>query len=204
MESTPPNAEQKDVRQVTSATATRRKSSLGKQFRHTFIGGDAKTAWQYMVAGVIVPMAKEMIVEAMSSGFERLIYGDTGRRHRTGNNPMAHVVGRIQYNQASQQARSAPPTMTGGPTMSRAARSRFDFDEIVISSRPDAEEVLSQMYEIVSRFGEVTVADFYSMVGVKAEHTDHKWGWRALPGASVGRVRNAGYFLSLPEPEHLG
>jgi hypothetical protein len=50
--------------------------------------------------------------------------------------------------------------------------------------------------------GEVSVADLYELLGVAADHTDQKWGWRTLGGASVRRVRD-GYLLDLPQPEPI-
>ena len=44
----------------------RRKKSLRKQFSETFVAGDAKTAVRYVVMDVLLPAAKDMIVEAGS------------------------------------------------------------------------------------------------------------------------------------------
>jgi hypothetical protein len=45
--------------------------------------------------------------------------------------------------------------------------------------------------------------DLYQMVGLDADHTDHKWGWTSLTGTSPRRVRE-GYILSgLPRPKPL-
>jgi hypothetical protein len=88
MDTFPPNSKKavdpapapKRVEQVTSAEAVRRRRRLGRQFSHTFFGGDAHTALEYMIGNVILPSVKEMMVEAASSGFERLIYGEARPR----------------------------------------------------------------------------------------------------------------------------
>lgn len=88
--------------------------------------------------------------------------------------------------------------------LSRQARVRHDFDEIVIPSRAEANEVLDQMFEFLSRYGVVKVFELYEMVGIRPDHTDHKWGWTSLPGAQVRTVKGGrGYLLDLPEPQPL-
>ena len=88
-------------------------------------------------------------------------------------------------------------------TMSQRGRARHDFDEIVLDSRAEAAEVIDTLTEVVSRYGEVSVADLYTMVGIRPNHTDEKWGWVELGDADVARVRG-GYLLDLPDPEPLG
>jgi hypothetical protein len=188
----------KRVERVTSS-AVRRRKPLGKQFKHTFFGGDARSAIEYMIAEVLVPAAKEAIVDAMSSGFEKLVYGESRRKRGPG--PMAGALGYVSYNR--QGAQRGPATVEP-QRMSRQARARHAFDEIVIGSRTEAEEVLDRMYDLLSRYDSVAVADLYDLTGIESSHTDHKWGWRELHGSGVGRVRGGGYVLDLPEPEPLG
>ena len=83
--------------------------------------------------------------------------------------------------------------------MSRQARSRHDFDEIVLETRAEAEEVIDRLFDLVSRYESATVADLYELVGLPSSHTDHKWGWTDVRGAGATRTRD-GYLLDLPEP----
>lgn len=86
--------------------------------------------------------------------------------------------------------------------MSRQSRARHQFDDIVLDERAEAEQVIDQLFDLVSKYGSATVADLYELVGLASTHTDHKWGWEELMGAGVSRVRG-GYLLDLPEPEPL-
>ena len=86
--------------------------------------------------------------------------------------------------------------------MSRRARASHDFDEIILASRVEAEEVIDRLFDLVSRYESATVADLYEMVGVTGNFTDDKWGWTNIRGAGVTRVRN-GFLLDLPRPEPL-
>lgn len=195
--SDPPKKE--PITRVTSAEAVRRKKSLGRQFRDTFIVGDAKSAMQYVIFDVLLPAAKDMFVEAGSQGIERLIFGET-RRHRGMRNPSSGATGYVSYNRMAMTHDRPSPI---GQHMSKRARARHDFDEIVLESRSEAEDVIDRLFDLVSRYDHATVADLYELTGLTSTHTDHKWGWSDLRGASVSRLRNQGYLLNLPDPTPL-
>jgi hypothetical protein len=191
--------EDKNVERITSGEVKRRKKSLRKQFSETFVAGDAKSALRYVVLDVLLPAAKDMIVEAGSQGIEKLIFGDS-RRYRGVTRPQTGPYGNIAYNRMSEPSYSR----LSGPqrALSRQARARHNFDEIVLDERAEAEEVIDRLFDLVSRYDTATVADLYELVGLPSSHTDHKWGWTRLQGAGVSRVRG-GYLLDLPEPEPL-
>lgn len=205
MEQFPPNsrkaetrAEPKAIERVTSAKAVRRKQPLGRKFRQTFFGGDARSAVEYMAVSVLIPAAKEAIVEAASSGFERLVYGDT--RPKRGR-PTSGPLGYVAYNrQGPARSDDRPPMPNRLPRQSRA---RHQFSDIVINSRQEAEEVIDRMFDLISKYDSASVADLYELTGLKSDHVDVKWGWNNLQGATVNRVRGGGYLLDLPEPGYL-
>lgn len=198
----PPNSkklqeeEPEDKKIEAVASGTRRKKPLGKRFRETFISGDAKTAATYVFFSVLMPAAKDMLVEAGSQGIEKLVYGEARRRGGPSAGPMGHIA----YNRMSQSNR---PPVGGGRQLSRRSRSTHDFDEIVLESRTEAEEVIDRLFDLVSRYESASVADLYELTGLESSHTDHKWGWTDIRGAAVARTRNGGYLLDLPTPEPL-
>ena len=202
----PPNSETskrgvpdgKDLSPVVTGSAVRRKRSLRRQFKETFVAGDARTAIQYAIFDVLLPAAKDTVVEVVQQGFEKLIFGDSRRRGST--RPQAGPTGYVNYSRYS----SAASRYSSGPerAMSRQARSRHNFDEIVLDQRAQAEEVIDRLFDLVSRYESASVADLYELVGLAATHTDNKWGWTDLSGAGVSRIRG-GYLLDLPEPEPL-
>jgi hypothetical protein len=190
----------KKLERVTSGEPVRRKKSLRKQFSETFVAGDARSAVSYVLMDVLLPAAKDMIVEAGSQGIEKLIFGDT--RRRGSRPPVAGPTGYVSYNRLSGPMSGGSRLPGPQRALSRAARSRHNFDEIVLNDRSEAEEVIDRLFDLVSRYDQATVADLYELVGLDSTHTDHKWGWEDLHGAGVSRVRG-GYLLDLPEPEPL-
>lgn len=87
--------------------------------------------------------------------------------------------------------------------MSRRSRAAHNFDEIILETRMEAEEVIERMAEYVERYDQASVSDLYQLVGVTGSFADEKWGWKDLRAASVTRVRNGGYLLDLPRPIEL-
>lgn len=183
--------EEKKVERITSEEPIRRKKGIGSKFRSTFLGGDARSATEYVIFGVLIPAAKDAIAEAGAQGIERLVFGESRSRKRT-SAPSGY--GKIDY--------TSPSKGKGRPDISRRARSQHEFDEIVLTSRQEAENVVDRLFDLLDRYNSVSVADLYDLVGVRSTHTDHKWGWTDLRGATVARVRN-GYLLDLPESETL-
>ena len=188
--------EDKKVERVTTSEPIRRKKGLGKQFKNTFFGGDAKGALYYVVFGVLVPAAKDALADAGAQGIERLIFGES--RHKR-SAPPSGTAGYISYN---RYASSGPKPPAPSRAISRRARSRHDFDEIVLRSRPEAEDVVDRLYDLISRYETASVADLYDLVGLNSTHADFKWGWTDLRGAGVTKIRE-GYLLDLPEPEPI-
>lgn len=199
--------EPKKLERVTSAEAVRRKRGLGRQFKETFIEGSARTALDYMVRDVIIPEAQATIVDALKGGIEKLILGESrSRRHHAPSSSSG--VGHFNYQGISSGSRpptSGKPTRPG-PMLSRRSRSQHDFDELVIGSRREAEEVIERMFDILSRYGSVPVADLYELTGLESTHVDYKWGWTDLRGAKAIGIKGGreGYLLDLPDPEPLG
>lgn len=180
------------VERITTSEPIRRKKGLGSKFKDTFFGGDGRTALQYVWFSVLIPAAKDALAEAGAQGIEKLIFGES-RRQRSG--PPSGPLGHIQYNRYSQGAQQRRQ-------ISQQARAKHDFDEIVLTSRQEADDVVDRLFDLVSRYGEATVADLYELVGIQSSHTDHKWGWMNLRGVGTVKV-SQGYLISLPQPVPL-
>lgn len=197
-----PEEKKQKVEKVIQSDVVRRKKPLGKRFTETFVGGDAKGVWAFVALDVLVPAAKDMFADAVSQGVERMIYGEAqSRGRRTGRRPGGNEP-YISYNRMSGSRRLGPPDDRSRDVMSRRARATHDFDEIILATRVEADEVLDRLYDLVGKYESATVADLYDLVGISGSYTDDKWGWVDLRGAGVVRVRN-GYLLDLPKPEPL-
>lgn len=191
----------KKVEKVVSGEVVQRKTPLGKRMANTFVGGDAKSVWNYILMDVLIPAAKDTMADATSQGVERMLFGEArSTSRRTGGRPNN---GHVSYNRYSGSATSRHPAMRDEPRQpSRRARASHDFGEIILATRVEAEEVIDRLFDLVSKYETATVADLYELVGATGQYTDDKWGWFDLRGAGVTRIRN-GYLLDLPKPEPL-
>jgi hypothetical protein len=190
----------KKVEQVTSAKVVRRRRPLGKTFKETFINGSARMAVEYMVAEVVIPGIQDAMIEAFQGGVERLIRGESRGRRGAPTPPSAY--GRVNYGaqfQSQTMPHAQPPR-----GISRGGKARHDFGELVLQSRHEADDVLSNLFDIINKYETVTVADMYALCGIEPTHVDYKWGWTSLEGAQIGRPRGGGYRLDLPAPSPLG
>lgn len=183
------------IEQITTGEVIRAKRSLRKRFTENFVGGDAGSVGSYVFFDVLLPAAKDMVADAMSMGVEKMLFGEarsTSRRGRMGGH------GHTNYSRLS----TSPSVRVDPRGPSRQARTQHNFDEIILEGRAQAEEVITNLYDLLEQYEAVTVKDLYELVGIKPEYTDEKYGWVDLRGASVSRVRN-GYLLDLPRPEYL-
>lgn len=198
-----PAPEEKKVEQVVSSDVVRRKKPVGKRLTETLIGGDARSVWGFVTLEVLVPAAKDMLADAVSQGIERMIFGEArSSSRRTGRRPGDPHISYNRMSGSNPRRFPGPPDDHHRHQMSRRGRASHDFDEIILGTRAEADEVIDRLFDLVSKYECATVADLYDLVGVSGSYTDNKWGWMDLRGAGVARVRH-GYLLDLPKPEPL-
>ena len=198
-----PETPDKKVEKVITGEVTRAKPSLGKKFATTFMGGDARTAWSSVVFDVLVPALKDMATDAFTQGIERMIYGDGAPRGR-GRSTSRYGTGTYtSYNRMSTPSRQGPTPRSDDPrTLPRRSRSMHNFDDIILETRAEAEEVLDRLFDLVDKYKVATVNDLYELVGITGAFTDEKWGWMDLRGTKIVRHRD-GYLVDLPRPEAI-
>lgn len=192
----------KKVERITSSDVVRRKKPLSKRFIETFTGGDAKGVWSYVWLDVLLPAAKNTMNDAVSQGFERMIFGDGRSSSRRSGGRPSGSNGYVSYNRYSPNTPRDSRHDEPRHQMSRRARSTHDFDEIILATRVEAEEVIDRLFDLVSRYEMATVSDLYDLCGISGNFTDEKYGWTDIRGSDIRRVRN-GYLLDLPKPEIL-
>lgn len=195
--------EEKKVEKVVTGKVERRKVPLGKRLAQTFVIGEAQSVGSYILFDILIPSIKDVIADVVSQGIERTLFGEArSSSRRTGHRP-GGSSGYTSYNRYSSPAPwNRDRQQEQRPSMSRRSRASHTFDEIILATRGEAEEVVDRLFELVERYDQASVADLYELVGLTGEFTDEKWGWKDLRGAGVTRINN-GYLLDLPRPEPL-
>lgn len=182
--------QEKKVEKVTSGKVVKQKKSLGKKFAETFLGDNIESVSSYIIYDIIIPAAKNMISDTVSNGIEMLLFGQT-RGSRTRRDRGKSYVSYSNYYKDRDRYRDRQ--------ISQRNRARHNFDDIILESRGEAEEVLSHLVDLTEDYGMASVADLYDLVGVTSNFTDNKYGWDNLSSGRVVPVRG-GYLLELPRP----
>lgn len=169
------------------------KETVAKKTVTRFFGGDPKDVAIYTLRDVLLPALKETLLDIICKGSERLIMGDNAPSNRNFRRYNGRINQYTSYN-----------SMYDGPSRLNVnrARSRYDFADILIDSRPKAEDILSRMNDLLDNYGVVRVSDFYNEVGVTGVYTDQNWGWTDLRGSSVRQVRG-GWVIEMPQAKDI-
>lgn len=182
-----------------------RKTPIGRRVLQTFLGGDAKSAWAYVLYDVIIPSSKDMVLDGFNSGLERLFLGESRsntRRGYGGRNSSNYNNYQSRFTRSDDRSSRTSRDRDDSRPVSKRGRATHDFSEIILGSRVEAQNVLDEMFQRIEKYDYCGVVDLYEMVGATPDFTDEKWGWMDLRGAGVTRVRT-GYLLDLPRPEPL-
>lgn len=181
-ESTP---EKKIEKVITGSVKSKKKSEIQK-LTDVFISEEVSNVKSYILMDVLVPAIKKAVSDIVTNGIDMILYGETG--HTKKNSSASKVSYRSYYDKANDRREYDPSrTKTG-----------YSYDDIILDTRGEAEDVLSRMDELVATYGLVSVADLYDLVGITGNYTDNKYGWTDIRSASVVRVRD-GYMLKLPK-----
>lgn len=175
----------KDIQPVAKAK-TKKKSEV-KKFADVFIAEDITSVKDYIVNDVLIPAAKKAISDIITNGIDMILYGEArgkDRRRDTGS--------RVSYTKYYERDRDRDYDR------GRTRRSVYDYDDIILDTRGEAEDVLNRMDDLIDAYGMVSVADLYDLVGISGNYTDNKYGWTNLRNAEVRRTRD-GYLLKLPK-----
>lgn len=158
-----------------------------------WFGGSTENLGTYILWDILVPAAKDIISEIVDNTKDMMLYG-TRERSRYIRRDRGRSY--VNYNSIYDRKERARSTL-------RSKRSRHNFDDIIFEYRQDAEDVLSNLVELIDMYDVATVADFYRAVDIDAEEwNDNKFGWTSLGSSEVRKVRE-GYILRLPRPEPL-
>ena len=184
------NLGKKKVDKVVSGNVkTKKKSSLSK-FADTFIEEDKDTVVGYLLSEVLIPSFKKMVSDTIKTGIDKMLYGDA--EVSRSNSPASKISYSKYYNDKSSYSRSN----STAPVANR--RDTYEYNNIVLETRGDAEAVLMGMDDIIAKYEIVSVADLYDLVGIAGSYTDYKYGWTDIRSARIERVRD-GYVIRMPK-----
>lgn len=176
-------------RVVTSEVKAPKKRGFLSRVKDTILPDDVDDVATYIVCDFIIPGLRDFAWNVGRDLLESFTIGcGTGRGYSSSYGRSSYGRSRDygSYYRSQSQRRS-----------NRVSGSN-DFQEYILSSREEAEDVLDEMMEILDHEMFVSIADYYDIIGVKSSgFTDNNFGWENLSSARVGRARD-GYILNLP------
>lgn len=195
-------AEEKRVQKVVTGKVKKQKKGLGKKVAETFLEDDSKSVASYVFFDILIPAAKELISDMVSGGVEMFLFGEKRGRSASRNTTRQGSRSYTSYGNYYKQNDRDERDRRRDRDISRPSRSMHNFDEIILETRGEAEDVLAHLVDLTIDYDQATVADFYDLVGVTSEYTDRRYGWTDLRDASISRVRG-GYLINLPRTRPL-
>lgn len=180
-------AERKKVDKIVNGKVTTKKKTGLQRFGSELLSSDIDNVKDYIFLDVLIPAIKEAISDIVKNGIDMFLYPNGGSSNKN-KRPSEFVSYDKRYSSNKSNDRYARARVSTG----------YNVDDIILETRGEAEDVLYQMDELIDRYGIVSVADLYDMVGVTGNYTDNKYGWTSIRNAKPVRVRG-GYTLRLPK-----
>ena len=176
----------KKIEKVVTGNVITKKKSKARKFTEELVSEDAKNVKSYVLGEVLIPAIKKLISDIVTDGIDIILYGQSkkGSKRSTAD----RVSYRNYYDEPRNSSRNNRPVLASG----------YSYDDIILESRGEAQDVLTRMDELVDTYGVVRVADLYDLVGKTGDYTDNKYGWDDIRTADITRTRNGDYVLRMP------
>lgn len=184
-----PRREEKKIEKVATGKVKTKKKSGANKVADVFITEDISNVKDYIIYDVLLPAAKKTISEIVSNGIDMILYGETRSKSRSRGSKVSYSK---YYEDRDDDYRRT----------SRRRAVGYDYEDVILESRREAEEVLNRMEDLIDTYAVVSVADLYDLVGISGNYTDNKYGWTNLRTAGIERTRD-GYLIVLPKVKPL-
>lgn len=218
MEKQIPKTVQKPAAIKPVGTGKLKKKSLGTKVKETFISTDLPDVKGNIVNDIIVPSAKNMVLDAIRSiasgavgTVEMMLFGRISRGSLVGDRrrDYSSIGSRIRYESMSGRSHSSRE-------LTSTQRASFQFDSIIFEGvevidgiernpRQQAQAVIDSMIDHIEMYGYATVRDLYDYANITTrDYTESAYGWRSFSTARPEPVAGGGYIIVCPKPEYLG
>ena len=195
--------EKKQLDKVVTTQPKRVKRSLIGRLITGVVGPEGlPSIGAYVNEEIVKPAIKNIIVDAVTSGINMVMYGEKGGPSRSrGNSYSGSRNYRPNTNYASNYNRNSNHE-PAQPERYVNRTSRSGVEEYIIGDRHDASQVLVSLTEYADRYDAVSVADYYDLIGAQSKYTDNNVGWTidSITRASIMPVRG-GYIIKFPPTE---
>lgn len=192
--------ERETLDKIVDITPTKRKRGLMGRLIHGVAGPEGLPGiGSYVNEEIILPAIKNIVVDAVTSGINMVMYGNGGDNRRGTRGHGGRSPYRPNTNYTSRYSTHQPEPREREP---QARSSKMGVEEYIIDDRYDATHVLTALTENADRYGSVSVADYYDLIGMPSQYTDNTYGWflEDINLAAIIPVRG-GYTIKFPPVE---
>lgn len=161
-----------------------------------FIISDGKSVRYNVINDVVIPGAKDLLAKAGKTALDMILFGGTRSDSRDNNYTRIRDYSRRETNSSSDRTNDIirNRNISG---YRKACDTSFDF-------KPDAEDALEAIQNLLRDYGYATIADFLTTVdrGNDISFTDNDYGWKgihALDEASIIRGNGDKYYILFPK-----
>lgn len=176
---------EKKIEPVVSGKATVKKKSGIVRLADVFLPEDVNSVKDYVIGDIIIPKIRSLLHDIGSEAWDSF-WGISGRSSSRGT---ASKVSYVSYDRYSRDKQPETPRRSG-----------VNYEEIIFSTRGDAEAVYDRMAELCDTFNAVSVADMYELAEVPNDnYTLNKYGWTSMEGAQVVRLSGGGFAIKMPK-----
>lgn len=188
-----PAEPQEQATKIVTGKVIQRRPNIFKRAARNMVADDVTNIREFVAVEIIAPAVRNLVFDIISQGSHRLLYGTAARPRGVGAGSSSGPVSSLkrQYHNMGQPDPAR--------TISRESAARHDFDDIILESRIEAEDVIAHLAARVDRYGSARVSDMYNHLGISADFTSQNWGWTNLSSAAVSQDRR-GFLLDLPRP----
>lgn len=189
-------SEEQHLAPVVSGKVSIKKKTEGQKFLENFFRGDLTQVGSGIWSDVIVPRIRDILLAAWEGAGRGLIMGDFDRDDRRGSDRNSVPARQVDFTRYSKQRPERRIDYY------RDMEDVYNYGEITMETRRDAEATLDRMHELLETYRWVSVAQLYELTGLPSKYTDRNYGWRDLHDAYITSTRG-GYLIKLPRPRPL-
>lgn len=170
------------------AKGKEKKKSFGERLTDSFLASTGEDIKHSIIYDWMIPGIKNMVENIV----HMLLFGDKADPRITRSRGESRIS-QVRYDKYYDDRRRKDEYIPRKPNRN---------PEVIFTTRSEAEDVLTRMFDLLSEYQRVTVKDLYSLADMPTDFAMSNWGWRDLTGASVVEVRG-GYLIKLPRTEEM-
>ena len=160
-----------------------------------FFKATLKQAIDHAITTVIDPMVRNFVYSTGMSILNTLLWN--GGKGSPG---VPFFDGKIPYNQISTSIIGGQASVQKQPQMTQQDRVWQNYQKLHVDTLDKANAIMSKLYRMFMRQGQVTLAQYYDAFGEQYGFEDENWGWTTLPKEQMyAQQFSDGYHVIMPK-----